>query len=45
MIGTLCRSDKGELNPSDMPGDADLGGDGMEHLLLTTVFALLGAFF
>jgi hypothetical protein len=32
MIGTLLRSDKGELKPSDLPGDTDVGGDGMEYI-------------
>ena len=32
MLGTLIRSDKGELRPSDLPGEADVGGDGMEYV-------------
>ncbi len=32
MIGTLIRSDNGELRPSDLPGEADVGGDGMEYV-------------
>lgn len=32
MIRTLTRSDSGALKLTDLPGDADVGGDGMEYI-------------
>lgn len=47
MLGTLIRSDKGELQPSDMPGEADVGGDGTEYvphsaMVCTGIITLIG---
>ena len=47
MLGTLIRSDKGQLKQSDLPGEADVGGDGMQYvshsaMVCTGIITVLG---